>query len=398
MIPKEIQALFSFIDFLDVNKEDYIEVYLPLCAELEKLDDERRSLRPNENYKQKLQYDTVQKQIEEKFPLVFENVYLPTTAKLQELGIWSGEESYISIKNNISGASTAFKNVFQLEDLPRIQSYKEKYISFRKETNSNFLTLQLVFSDLDEALSELFDFFKDNDDNDFESFETKTIECNSIEEAVQQYVNDPKKNICFTLPSSILNPVSTISQKDTDTSSILKEPSTFKKEIKELLNSSSTPDSHTSYEEALYRVIALKSIIEYKGGFKVFKLSENQNEAMLQQLFSFVKEGSSWDINAEVNNGRGPVDFTVSKGSQDKTVIEFKLAKSSSLRRNLQHQVEVYKKANNTNRAVVAILYFTPKEHQQVSKVLQELGLYELENVILIDGQQKVSASNVKDE
>jgi len=127
----------------------------------------------------------------------------------------------------------------------------------------------------------------------------------------------------------------------------------------------------------------------------VFKLSENKNEGIFQQLLSFVKEGSSWDINAEVNNGRGPVDFTVSKGSQDKTVIEFKLAKSSSLKRNLKHQVEIYKKANNTEKAVVVILYFNQEEYHQVMKVLKELNLYELENVILIDGQQKVSASNV---
>ena len=40
-------------------------------------------------------------------------------------------------------------------------------------------------------------------------------------------------------------------------------------------------------------------------------------------------------MNREANNGRGPVDFKISMGL-DKTLIEFKLAKSSSLERNME--------------------------------------------------------------
>src|SRR5690606_25332858 len=119
-------------------------------------------------------------------------------------------------------------------------------------------------------------------------------------------------------------------------------------------------------------------------------MQENQNEAMFQSLFQFVKEGSAWDINAEVNNGRGPVDFTVSRGSKDKTVIEFKLAKSTKLKQNLQHQVEVYKKANDTDKAVIAILYFSQMEYLHLTTVLRELNLDSAENIILIDAQQKM--------
>jgi|GEM_PF-2220642 len=397
MIPKEIQAIFDFIDFLDANKKQYIEVYLPICAELEKLDDERKSLGPNDNYKHKLRYNTLQKQIQDKFSLVYDNVYTPITATLKESGIWSGDESYISIKNNISSAATAFKEMFQIEDVQLVVSYKDKYTSFRKETNSNFLTLGIILPDLDEVLKELFDFFKDTDDNEFESFESEIVECKSIEEALQLYVNNPKKNIRFTLPSSFLNPSSTATQREAESKQVLEELSALKDLVNMFIKSSVETPPYNSYEEALYRVRILKSVIEDKGQFKIFKFQENQNEAMLQSLFKLVKEDSSFDINAEVNNGRGPVDFTVSKGSQDKTVIEFKLAKSSSLKRNLQHQVEVYKKANNTDRAVVAILYFSQKEYQQVIKTLKELNLYELENIILIDGQQKLSASKEKE-
>lgn len=58
---------------------------------------------------------------------------------------------------------------------------------------------------------------------------------------------------------------------------------------------------------------------------------------------------NDFDVNREPTNGRGPVDFTVSFGSQDASPIEFKLAKSSSLKRHLERQVEIYEKANQTN-------------------------------------------------
>nr|WP_216657763.1 PD-(D/E)XK nuclease domain-containing protein [Sphingobacterium shayense] len=125
-------------------------------------------------------------------------------------------------------------------------------------------------------------------------------------------------------------------------------------------------------------------------------MQENQNEAVFQQLFKFICEGSSWDINSEVNNGRGPVDFVVSRNATDKTIIEFKLAKSSSLRQNLEHQVEVYKKANNTNDAVIAILYFNDKVYIRCTRILKDLQLDNKENVILVDGRKKISASIAK--
>lgn len=50
------------------------------------------------------------------------------------------------------------------------------------------------------------------------------------------------------------------------------------------------------------------------------------------------------DVNREVNNGRGPVDFKISKGSKDTTLVEFKLASNSKLKNNLAKQVDIYKK------------------------------------------------------
>ena len=40
--------------------------------------------------------------------------------------------------------------------------------------------------------------------------------------------------------------------------------------------------------------------------------------------------------------GRGAVDFKISRGSKDKTLVEFKLAKNTQLKRNLKNQVKIY--------------------------------------------------------
>ena len=52
------------------------------------------------------------------------------------------------------------------------------------------------------------------------------------------------------------------------------------------------------------------------------------NEKDVQLAFGLVWS-SAFDVNREVNNGRGPVDFKVSLGAGDKSLIEFKLASNT---------------------------------------------------------------------
>ncbi|MYM40175.1 hypothetical protein [Duganella qianjiadongensis] len=106
---------------------------------------------------------------------------------------------------------------------------------------------------------------------------------------------------------------------------------------------------------------------------------------------------TNYDVNREVNNGRGPVDFKISKGSRDKTLVEFKLASNSKLKQNLKHQVGVYQAANNTSKSIKAILHFSQTEYLRVQNVLRDLGLSGRRDVVLIDASPKASASTVSD-
>ena len=144
-----------------------------------------------------------------------------------------------------------------------------------------------------------------------------------------------------------------------------------------------------TYEEAKARVAFLKDVIENKGGHHLF-FSHNvpiRRESDLHILFRLTWFATPSDVGREVNDGRGPVDFKISRGSFDKSLVEFKLAKNSHLRRNLQKQAEIYQKASDARSAIKVILYFTEDEYWKVSRILSDLELKENPDVILIDAR-----------
>lgn len=150
-----------------------------------------------------------------------------------------------------------------------------------------------------------------------------------------------------------------------------------------------------SFKEALKRIEDFKRCLEYND--LSILIDSNKKEKSLQLLFRIFWRNTDFDFNAEPNNGRGPLDFKVSKGASDKTIIEFKLASNSKLKQNLQNQVDVYKKANNTNKSITVLFFFNEKERNKLERVLRELQIKKQKNIVIIDcTKQKPSASNVK--
>ena len=153
-----------------------------------------------------------------------------------------------------------------------------------------------------------------------------------------------------------------------------------------------------TFQECKDRIDFLKSEIEKNGAYRLFynKGEPIQRESDLQILYRLTWYASPSDFNSEVNNGRGPVDFKVSRGNKDKTLVEFKLAKNSKLRQNLEKQVQIYEDANRTKKSLKVIFCFSNAERQKVLKILKELKLEKDDTIILIDCRQdnKPSASN----
>ncbi|WP_187143613.1 MULTISPECIES: hypothetical protein [Pantoea] len=188
---------------------------------------------------------------------------------------------------------------------------------------------------------------------------------------------------------------------------VLESESVFINKVQKLIdsifeyNNKFFHEKHDTLEESYKRVMYLKQVIENNNGYRVFYLKGNpiKRESDLQLMFRLTWYASISDVNSEVDNGRGPVDYKISRGSKDKTLVEFKLASNSKLKQNLAHRVKVYEKANQTKKSIKVILYFTDEELSKLISVFKELKIKEGKNLVIIDARpNKVSASNVKEE
>ena len=145
-----------------------------------------------------------------------------------------------------------------------------------------------------------------------------------------------------------------------------------------------------TYEEARQRLMFLKDVIENKGGHRIFYLNGRpiEREADLHILYRLTWFATDTDVSREVNDGRGPADFKVSRGAKDKTLVEFKLAKNTQLERNLANQSEVYEKASDpTHPSLKAILYFSEDQLQRIVDILKRLKLQNSPYITLIDAR-----------
>src|SRR5207245_11722341 len=115
--------------------------------------------------------------------------------------------------------------------------------------------------------------------------------------------------------------------------------------------------------------------VENKGGHRFFRDGDRtiEREKDLHVLFRLVWYGSPSDVTTEANDGRGPVDFKISRGSRDKTLVEMKLAKNTQLERNIEKKTEIYQIASDAGNAIKAVIFFTYEEQQRVLTSLLKL-------------------------
>lgn len=173
-------------------------------------------------------------------------------------------------------------------------------------------------------------------------------------------------------------------------------PVTIRQDFRESIKQTSFDKIKETYKNSLERVKYLKNIIENRDGYKIFYNEQKPitKEKDLHILYDLTWFETTLDVNKEVNNGRGPVDFKVSLGL-DQTIVEFKLASNPHLKRNLAKQVEIYAKANHHPGKIIVIAYTTEKQETRVKTILKELSLLENKGIILIDARfdNKPSAS-----
>lgn len=169
----------------------------------------------------------------------------------------------------------------------------------------------------------------------------------------------------------------------------------FVEQVKALVSGLLVPEGFyetpgNTYDEAMERLLFLKDVVENKGGHVFFYLDHEPvcRETDLHILYRLTWHATASDISREVNDGRGPADFKASRGSADKTIVEFKLAKNTKLEQNLAKQTAIYEAASDTTHpSIKAIFFFTAGEEKRVRDILERLGLSDSPHVVLIDAR-----------
>ena len=145
-----------------------------------------------------------------------------------------------------------------------------------------------------------------------------------------------------------------------------------------------------------------KQWIEYNKGWEVVQgANSRKREKILQRVIhlsgiSYIN-ANNLDMSCEPDEGRGPVDFKISRG-QDITIVEVKLTSNDQYLHGFEVQIEEYGKAEQTDNLVYVLVDLGhPRKVQKVCdlrdrKVDEGVNVPEL---IIIDSTPKVSASRV---
>lgn len=182
MITTKIKNLFQFIEYLHSNIDNFNQ-YNDLINDLVLLDIERSKVRYKRTHIERLKYDEIQAEILPKFNILKDNIIELVKAKIKELNICNYDNETFSYNFNSIGIDIELlKEGFSMDDLPEIFKHKQQYIEYRTKTHKGFLSLESFFGELDEITKELFDYFKETEQNEFKAFETKATPINDISE------------------------------------------------------------------------------------------------------------------------------------------------------------------------------------------------------------------------
>lgn len=146
-----------------------------------------------------------------------------------------------------------------------------------------------------------------------------------------------------------------------------------------------------------------QDLVENKGLWKELwdENGKPRKEKASQRLFFAVAysycKANNIDLTPEADSGNGPVDFKLSQGFDLKLVVEVKLSTNGSLVHGYETQLEIYKKADDTDLGVFLIIDVggIGKKYGEVQRLrndfIKEHG--KASDIWYVDGNQKASAS-----
>lgn len=153
------KSILEFIEYLYENR-GYMKDDVKTIEKCREIDNRQfLELKPKENYKDMREFKKIQSEKEELYDsLTWDNLIIK---KAKELKLY--ENSTLDIRNRLNTTMHLMDDIKPAEEAEIIEA-KEKYLTFRKETDfCSFLT-GFLFMDLDRALTEFFGAFTDVSD------------------------------------------------------------------------------------------------------------------------------------------------------------------------------------------------------------------------------------------
>ena len=150
-------------------------------------------------------------------------------------------------------------------------------------------------------------------------------------------------------------------------------------------------------------LMQFRDLVENKGQWKELWADDGKprKEKASQRLFYAIAysycKANGLDLTPEADNGNGPVDFKVSKGFNSKVVVEIKLSTNPDVIHGYEKQLEIYKRADDTDRGVFLLVDVGKmgKKYTEVQRIraqfLKNHG--HASDIVYVDGTQKASAS-----
>lgn len=212
--------------------------------------------------------------------------------------------------------------------------------------------------------------------------------------------------------SSLLDALSKTEKKPYDTNKDVEGQLAWVKILKSISHDfplkfslKATPTIDDVFNVVMQIVDQFTSLIENNGLWKELWADDKpRREASAQRIFFAIADSyckaNNVDITPEANSGNGPVDFKFACSYETRVLVEVKLSTNTSLITGYTNQLEIYKKAEKTTRAIYLVIDVGNLGDKD--KRLLELKNDAIKNkspasdIVFVDGTQKESASKRK--
>lgn len=135
------------------------------------------------------------------------------------------------------------------------------------------------------------------------------------------------------------------------------------------------------FPDFVMKLVAIfKNFVENHGGWELIYNDDGKpkSESACQRLFLGIVRhyclANNIDVSPEVNIGRGPVDFKLSRGSALTALIEMKLAKNSKFWSGLEKQLPKYLEAEEARLGHFLIVTFTAADVERLNTIYERVA------------------------